>query len=157
MQRNSKCCCCFRSLVQCLISVVVIFLLFVFGVRSRRICLCLTAWRFSGFGGVRKQFSGVASFCQQQRSVKLVHHFLLITPKWMKTGMNVFFRGKILDWFKNIWTRILCMWFWFFLVVGGDRKAPFSIASTQRSRGGRHSFPWIPPLYPCYIPYIAEC
>ena len=36
MQRNSQCgCCCFRSLVQCLISVVVIFLLFVFGVRRR--------------------------------------------------------------------------------------------------------------------------
>ena len=30
----------------------------------------------------------------------------------------------------------------------GDPKAPFSIASTPRCRGGRYSFPWIAPLYP---------
>ena len=42
-------------------------------------------------------------------------------------------------------------------LVEGDQKAPFSIATTQRCRGGRHSFPWIAPLYPWYVPYIAEC
>ena len=42
-------------------------------------------------------------------------------------------------------------------IVEGDQKAPFSIATTQRCRGGRNSFPWIAPLYPWYIPYIAEC
>ena len=31
--------------------------------------------------------------------------------------------------------------------VEGDQKAPFAIATT----------PWIAPLYPWYIPYIAEC
>ena len=31
--------------------------------------------------------------------------------------------------------------------VEGDSKAPFSIATTPRCRGGRYSFPWIGPLY----------
>ena len=33
-------------------------------------------------------------------------------------------------------------------VVTGDRKAPFSIATTLRCRLGCYSFPWIAPLYP---------
>ena len=41
--------------------------------------------------------------------------------------------------------------------VEGDQKAPFSIATTLRCRGGCNSFPWIASLYPGYIPYIAEC
>ena len=41
-------------------------------------------------------------------------------------------------------------------VVKGDLKAPFSIATTPRFKGGRYSFPWITPLYPWYVPYIAE-
>ena len=42
-------------------------------------------------------------------------------------------------------------------VVEGDQKAPFLIATTPRCRGERYSFPWIAPLYPWYVPYIAEC
>ena len=30
----------------------------------------------------------------------------------------------------------------------GQKKAPFSIATTPRCRGGRYSFPWIAPHYP---------
>ena len=41
--------------------------------------------------------------------------------------------------------------------VEGDQKAPFSIATTPRCRGGRYSFLWIAPLYPWCVPYIAEC
>ena len=41
--------------------------------------------------------------------------------------------------------------------VEGDPKAPFSIATTERCRGGHYSFPWIAPLYPCSLPYNAEC
>ena len=41
-------------------------------------------------------------------------------------------------------------------VVEGDLKAPISIATTPRCRGGHYSFPWIAPLYPWYVPYIAE-
>ena len=33
-------------------------------------------------------------------------------------------------------------------IVEGDLKAPFSIATTPRRRGGRYSIPWIAPLYP---------
>ena len=42
-------------------------------------------------------------------------------------------------------------------VVEGEQKAPFLIATTLRCRGGRYSFPRISPLYPYYVPYIAEC
>ena len=31
-------------------------------------------------------------------------------------------------------------------VVTGDPKAPFSIATSPRCRGGHYSFPWIDPL-----------
>ena len=33
-------------------------------------------------------------------------------------------------------------------IVKGDPKAPFSIATTPRCRGGRYSIPRIAPLYP---------
>ena len=33
-------------------------------------------------------------------------------------------------------------------IVEGDLKAPFSIATTPRCKGGLYSFPWIVPLYP---------
>ena len=39
----------------------------------------------------------------------------------------------------------------------GWPKAPFSIATTARCRGGHYSFPWIAPLYPWTVPYNAEC
>ena len=42
-------------------------------------------------------------------------------------------------------------------IVEGDPKAPFSIATTPRCRGGRYSIPWIAPLYPWTVPYNAEC
>ena len=41
-------------------------------------------------------------------------------------------------------------------VVEGDPKAHFSIATTPRCTGRLYSFPWIAPLYPRYVPYIAE-
>ncbi len=37
-----------------------------------------------------------------------------------------------------------------------NKKASFSIATTQRCRGGRYFFPRIPPLYPRYSPYLTE-
>ena len=42
-------------------------------------------------------------------------------------------------------------------VVEGNQKAPFSIATTPRCRGRSYSFPRIVPLYPWYVPCIAEC
>ena len=39
----------------------------------------------------------------------------------------------------------------------GDRQAPSSIATTPRYREGHYPFPYIAPLYPWYVPYIAEC
>ena len=42
-------------------------------------------------------------------------------------------------------------------LVEGDPKAPFSIATTQRCRGGRYSIPRIAPLYLWSIPRNAEC
>ena len=42
-------------------------------------------------------------------------------------------------------------------LVKGDTKAPLSIATTPRCRGGRYSFRWIVPLYRWSVPYNAEC
>ena len=42
-------------------------------------------------------------------------------------------------------------------VVESDQKAPFSMATTPRCRGGRYSFPWIASLYPRFPPYDTEC
>ena len=42
-------------------------------------------------------------------------------------------------------------------IVEGNPKAPFSIATTSRCRGGRYSIPRIAPLYPWTVPYNAEC
>ena len=41
-------------------------------------------------------------------------------------------------------------------LVEGDPKAPFSIATTPRCRGGRYYNPWIVPLYSWSVPYNAE-
>ena len=41
-------------------------------------------------------------------------------------------------------------------VVEGYQKAPFPIATTPKRRWGHNSFPLIAPLYPWYVPYIAE-
>ena len=41
--------------------------------------------------------------------------------------------------------------------VESDTRAPFSIATTPRCRGGRYSFLWMAPLYPLSLPYNAEC
>ena len=43
------------------------------------------------------------------------------------------------------------------ILIMGNPKAPFSIATTPSYRGGRYSFPWIVPLYPWSSPYRAEC
>ena len=40
---------------------------------------------------------------------------------------------------------------------GRPEGSLFNSYYTYYSRGGRYSFPWIAPLYPWYIPYIAEC
>ena len=56
------------------------------------------------------------------------------------------------NFYKSITYEVLLV-----TIVKGDQKAPFSIATTLRCRGECYSFPWIAPLYPRYIPYIAEC
>ena len=43
------------------------------------------------------------------------------------------------------------------LLVEGDPKALFSIATTPKRREGTFSFPWIAPLYPWSILYHGEC
>ena len=41
-------------------------------------------------------------------------------------------------------------------VVKDDLKAPFSIATTLRCRGGRYSIPWFAPFYPWSVSFNAE-
>ena len=42
----------------------------------------------------------------------------------------------------------LCVWDIYKKVGDLRRRWPFSVATTQRYRGRRYSFPWIAPLYP---------
>ena len=41
-------------------------------------------------------------------------------------------------------------------LVEGDPKAPFSIATTPRCRGGHCSFLWIAPFYPWFLPLLLS-
>ena len=43
---------------------------------------------------------------------------------------------------------IIYIYIYIYIVEGGDPKAPFSIATTPRCRGGRYPIPRIAPLYP---------
>ena len=43
------------------------------------------------------------------------------------------------------------------ILVMGDPKAPFSVATTPMCGERRNSFPWIAPLYRWSLPYNAEC
>ena len=45
-------------------------------------------------------------------------------------------------------TRPISRFKWLANLVEGDQKAPLSLATKPRCRGGRYSFPWIAPLYP---------
>ena len=69
--------------------------------------------------------------------------------KWEQTNYHWIVTGNQLILYKLLVTL-------FATVVEGDQKAPFSIASTPRCRGGHYSFPWIALLYPLCVPYIAE-
>ena len=42
-------------------------------------------------------------------------------------------------------------------IVKGDLKAPFSIATTTRCKGGHYYFLWIASLYPWSVFYNGEC
>ena len=83
--------------------VVVVVVVFAFGIRRSANVFARQRARLSGFGGVREQSSGIVSLSLSANSGESVHHFLFITPKRRKMGMNVFFWGKVLDWLKNLW------------------------------------------------------
>ena len=64
---------------------------------------------------------------------------------------------KIIEEFYGISTLVGYLMKKLVTVVEGDQMVPFSIASTPGRRGGRYSYPRTAPLYPWYVPYIAEC
>ena len=61
---------------------------------------------------------------------------------------------------QNIWITITRSSIIRIVVVGdlsrGWPEGSFSIATTLRCWGGRYFYSWIAPLYPWYVPYIAE-
>ena len=61
----------------------------------------------------------------------------------MQTAMQ-----EILFFVTYIWESIYAQTKKLATIVEGDPKAPFSIATTPRCRGGRYSIPRIAPLYP---------
>ena len=62
-----------------------------------------------------------------------------VNPCWFIQFQSHFFPQAVICFFVSIKLAT---------VVEGDQEAPFSIATTQRCRGGRYSFIWIPPLLP---------
>ena len=83
-------------------------------------------------------------FYLKKRVIQWIRWFL---PKELAVGSSVF----NCTFFKKINSKKLTT------LVKGDQKAPFSIATTPRSRGGCYSITWIAPLYPWSLPYNAEC
>ena len=75
--------------------------------------------------------------------------------KWRERVRDIRARGTTWWWWwlRNTWNRLVKL----ATIVEGDPKAPFSIATTPRCRGGRYSIPRIAPLYPWTVPYNAEC
>ena len=71
-------------------------------------------------------------------------------------GIEPWFPGLNLG-FRDHWRTLYPLVQWVGWSKVGNQKAPFSIASTPRCRGGCYSFSWIAPLYPWYAPYIAKC
>ena len=68
--------------------------------------------------------------------------YIFINKKWKNSAMNC----EACSSFEGVSTnhRIVKL----ATIVEGDPKAPFSIATTPRCRGGRYSIPRIAPLYP---------
>ena len=64
---------------------------------------------------------------------------------------------RLVNIYTNIYLFIYTYIYKLATIVEGDPKAPFSIATTPRCRGGRYSIPRIAPLYPWTVPYNAEC
>ena len=61
------------------------------------------------------------------------------------------FRSCSLVWVRQILQELTEFRWWEFELF------PISITITPSCRVGPYSFPWIAPLYPWYVPYIAEC
>ena len=62
---------------------------------------------------------------------------------------------------KKVWKLIVCTSYIqsrekLVIVVEGNPKAPFSVATTPSSRGKRYTFPYIAPLYHWSVSYKAE-
>ena len=94
-------------------------------------------------------------------------HSIFLTAWWLLFAKNTM-KPRVADyfpWIKYIYIYVcVCVCVYIYIskvklatIVEGDPKAPFSIATTPRCRGGRYSIPWIAPLYPWTVPYNAEC
>ena len=74
-----------------------------------------------------------------------------------------FFVSHLFTWLAkcNIRPRMISIFTAFIwkvmILVEGDLKAPFSIATTPKCRGGCYSIPWITSLYSWSLPYNVEC
>ena len=93
-------------------------------------------------------------------SIFSAQHDLFILLEWftsqnVKWPYNCFIGCCFKDLFKTACSNLV--YNKLVNLVKGDLEAPFSIATTSRSRGGRYYIPRIAPLYPWSSPYSAEC
>ena len=104
--------------------------------------------------------SDLSSFWKESKW-KFLWDKMIFTLNQFQTKQSHIYKEKILK--KNYFTFSLYLfndfriYIYIYISKVGDQKAPFSIATTPTCRGGRYSLPWIAPLYPWYVPYIAEC
>ena len=68
----------------------------------------------------------------------MFYAFIYLFTRYIKTGEDVLINDTV----HSSKCKKLAT------IVEGDPKAPFSIATKPRCRGGRYSIPWIAPLYP---------
>ena len=62
--------------------------------------------------------------------------------------MTIYIYIYIYTYIYTLISLSLSIYIYIYMVVEEDSKAPLSIATTPRSRGGLYSIPWIAPLYP---------
>ena len=99
------------------------------------------------FTKAKKEKNNCYNVCQSDASLNvMVDELNWPCVKLGKAFWITTFLGSLIYWSNKLVT-----------IVEGDPKAPFSIATTPRYRGGRYYIPWIVPLYSWLLPYNAEC
>ena len=122
-----------------------------------------------------KRFSHISSIPKRKKKIAVIWFQVFISNTKNFTQLSGFIYSKSIFiictvvWFKELLSNtnncmVLNDYFCFYvskvklaILVKGDPKVPFSIATTPRCRGGRYSITSIAPLHPWSFLYNADC